>query len=718
MKRARRYLCLLAVGSVLLAACASRTPQHTMDTALAAGAPVPPVAGTRPHQVIAPFGASREDPWYWLRDDTRENPEVIDYLNAENAYTDAVLAPLAATRETLFEEITGRIKADDASVPYREKGYWYYVRYEAGGEYPVYARRRGSMEAPEEILLDGNALGAGKGYFQIGDWAISPDGTRIAWAEDDVGRRQYVLKVKDLASGAVHEDGVAGIAPNLVWGADDQTLFYIENDPETLLGRRVRQHRIGTAPDADRLVYEEGDETFYMSISRTRSERYLCIDLRATVSTEMRCAELAAPERLFVFAPRQRDFLYKADHLDGRWVIRTDWRAPNGRLMTVAEGEVGDRARWREWVAHREDAFIGGFELFHDFVAFEERSEGLRRVRVMPSGGESFLVAADEPAYTMGLGVNEEPDSHWLRYGYGSLTTPQTTFEVDVTTGERRLLKTEPVLGYDATRYVTERLWAPARDGAKIPVSLVYRKGFERNGTAALLQYAYGSYGSSSDPRFNLAVPSLLDRGMVYAIAHIRGGQEMGRQWYEDGKLLHKKNSFTDFIDVTDFLVREGYAARDRVAAAGGSAGGLLMGAVANMAPDRYAVIHAGVPFVDVVTTMLDTSIPLTTNEFDEWGNPAEPVYYEYMLSYSPYDQVRAQDYPAMYVDTGLWDSQVQYWEPAKWVARLRATATGRRPLLLRTDMEAGHGGKSGRYVRYHRTSEWYAFMLDRLGLR
>jgi oligopeptidase B len=717
MRRARGYLGALAVATLVLAACASQPRHDEMDSA-AARDPVPPVAATRPHQITTPFGASREDPWYWLRDDTRENPEVIGYLNAENAYTDAVMTPLAATRDALFDEITGRIKADDASVPYREKGWWYYVRFEEGGEYPVYARRRGSMEAPEEILLDGNALAEGKSYYQIGDWAISPSGARIAWAEDDVGRRQYVLKVKDLATGAVHEDGVAGIAPNLVWGADDETLYYVENHPETLLGYRVKQHRVGAAPAGDRLVYEEGDETFYLSITRTRSERYLCIDLRATVSTEMRCAELADPSRLFVFAPRQRDFLYDADHLGGRWVIRTDWRAPNYRLMTVADADVGDRARWQEWIAHREDAFIGGFELFDDFIAFEERSEGLRRVRVLPAAGDSFLVASDEPAYVMGLSTNAEPGTHWLRYGYSSLTTPQSTWEVDVASGERRLLKTDPVLGYDASLYATERLWAPARDGTKIPVSLVYRKGFERNGRAALLQYAYGSYGASSDPRFNLAVPSLLDRGMVYAIAHIRGGQEMGRHWYEDGKLLHKKNSFTDFIDVTDFLVREGYAAKDRVAAAGGSAGGLLMGAVANMAPDRYAVMYAGVPFVDVVTTMLDTSIPLTTNEFDEWGNPAEPVYYEYMHSYSPYDQVRAQDYPALYVDTGLWDSQVQYWEPAKWVARLRAVKTDDNPLLLRTDMEAGHGGKTGRYVRFRRTSEWYAFMLDRLGVR
>ena len=704
------------LAGCVLAACGS-TPQRDAMNNPMASQPAPPMAATQPYQVVAPHGASREDPYYWLRDDSRENPEVIAYLEAENAYTDALLAPQAEVRSTLYDEIVARIKPDDASVPFLEKGYWYYSRYEEGGQYPIHARRKGSMEAPEEILLDGNALAQGKGYFQIGSYEVSPGGRLLAWVEDDVGRRQYTLRIRALATGTVHADVIEGIAPALVWGADDSTLYYIENDPETLLGKRVKRHRLGTPASADELVYEEADETFYLWISRTRSEQYLCITLESTVSSELRCTSLEDPTDFFVLAPRQRDFLYDADHLDGRWVIRTDWDAPNYRLMTVAEDAVGDRARWQEWIAHDEEVFLSGFELFHGFVALGERSEGLRRIRVLPRDGEPFLVQADEPAYTMGLSINAEPDSGWLRYVYTSLTTPQTTYELNVASGERRLLKTEPVLGYDASAYVTERIWATARDGVKIPVSLVHRKDVPRDGSAALLQYAYGSYGNSVDPRFNVALPSLLDRGMVYAIAHIRGGQELGRHWYEDGKLLNKINTFTDFIDVTTHLVAEGYAAPDRVAAAGGSAGGLLIGAVANMAPQHYAVMNAGVPFVDVVTTMLDTTIPLTTNEYDEWGNPQDPVYYDYMLSYSPYDQIKAQDYPALYVDTGLWDSQVQYWEPAKWVARLRATGTGNKPILLRTNMEAGHGGQSGRFARYQQTAEWYAFMLDQLNV-
>ncbi|HET9050045.1 MAG TPA: S9 family peptidase [Chiayiivirga sp.] len=674
---------------------------------------VPPVAATHPHRVVTPFGASREDPYYWLRDDSRENPEVIAYLNAENAYADAMLAPVTGTREAIYSEIVARIKPDDASVPYRYKGYWYYSRFVEGQQYPIHARRKDQAGAPEEILLDGNDLAEGNGYFQIGGYEVSPNNRRLAWVEDTVGRRQYTLWVKDLDSGKVHADRIEGIAPMLEWGADDDTLYYIENDPETLLGKRVKRHQLGTPVASDALVYEEADDTFYMAIRRTRSEKYLCIELENTVSNELRCAELADPSHFFVFAPRQRDFLYAADHLDGRWVIRTDWNAPNFRLMTVTDADVGDRARWKEWIAHDEDVFIGNFELFRDFLALEERSEGLRRVRVVPKHGKSFLVDADESAYRMGLAINAEADSKWLRYGYTSLTTPFTTYEIHVGNGERTLLKTEPVLGYDPSRYVTERVWAPARDGTKIPVSIVHRREFKRDGTAALLQYAYGSYGNSLDPGFSVALPSLLDRGMVYAIAHVRGGQEMGRHWYEDGKLLKKINTFTDFIDVTDFLVREGYASADRVAAAGGSAGGLLIGAVANLAPEKYAAMNASVPFVDVVTTMLDTSIPLTTNEYDEWGNPEQPEFYHYMLSYSPYDQVRVQAYPAMYVDTGLWDSQVQYWEPAKWVAKLRSVDTGPRPVLLRTHMEAGHGGKSGRFERYRETAEWYAFLLQ-----
>ncbi len=512
---------------------------------------------------------------------------------------------------------------------------------------------------------------------------------------------------------------ITGVSANLMWGDDNRTLYYVENDPKTLLTKRVKTHVLGAPVAQDRLVYEEKDDTFYMGVGRTRSDDYLCIGVSSTVSSELRCTDADKPGEFKVLAPRQRDFEYEADHLNGRWVINTNWNAQNFRIMTFADGQPwGDRNRWQELVPHSADVLISGVTLFDGFMAISERSGGLQRVRVRHDDGRQEFVKADESAYSMGVSVNAEPDTDWLRYTYTSLTTPASTYEVNVRTGERKLLKEQPVLGgFDKANYVTERLWATARDGTKVPVSVLYRKGFEKNGQAALYQYSYGSYGSSSDPGFNGNVLSLVDRGALYAVAHIRGGQEMGRSWYEDGKLLKKTNTFTDFIDVTDFLVKEGWAAPDRVAAMGGSAGGLLMGAVANLAPEKYTAIVAHVPFVDVVTTMLDESIPLTTNEFDEWGNPKDKVYYDYMLSYSPYDQVAAKAYPSMLVTTGLWDSQVQYFEPAKWVARLRAKKTDANPLLFRINMEAGHGGKSGRFQRYRERAEEYAFVIERLGL-
>jgi oligopeptidase B len=677
----------------------------------------PPDAVKKPHVVKAPFGAQREDEYYWLRDDKRKNPEMLAYLNAENAYVDAVMAPLKPLENTLYEEIVGRIKQDDSSVPYRERGFWYYSRFETGQDYPVYARRAGTMDAAEQVLLDVNVMAKGKDYFNVGDWEVSQDNKILAWADDAVGRRQYVIRFRNLETGEVYSDEITGVSPNLVWADDNKTLFYVENDPETLLTVRVKKHVLGTPASKDVLVYEEKDDSFYMGIDRSRDDKYICIGVESTVSSEMRCAPAANPEKFTVLAPRERDVEYQADHLDGRWVIRTnEGGAKNFKLMT-APSDAASRTQWKEWVPHRDDVFIEGFELFDGFTTIAERSDALERLRVLKADGKEEYVKADEPAYSMGLSVNSEHDTPWLRYSYTSLTTPGTTYEVNVLTGERKLLKREPVIGYDPDKYVTERVWATARDGVKVPVSLVYRKGFEKNGKAAMLQYAYGSYGSSTDPRFNGPVVSLLDRGMVYAIAHIRGGQEMGRKWYDDGKLFHKKNTFTDFIDVTNDLVKQGYAAKDRVAAYGGSAGGLLMGAIANMAPDTYRVILSQVPFVDVVTTMLDPTIPLTTNEYDEWGNPEKKDYYDYMLSYSPYDNLSKQAYPAMFVGTGLWDSQVQYWEPAKYVARLRDLDQGTATVVFRTNMDAGHGGKSGRFRRYREQSEMYAFMLDQLGL-
>jgi oligopeptidase B len=677
-----------------------------------------PVAAVRPHTVEAPHGAARQDEYYWLRDDLRQDPDVLAHLRTENAYADAVMASLGPLRETLYAEMVGRIKQDDTSVPYRYRDYWYYTRFEEGKEYPIHARRKGSMDAAEEVLLDLNELAKGQSFYQIASWALSPNQQQIAWLEDSVGRRQYTLRIRNLAAGETYADQVSGLSSSLAWAGDDRTIYYVMNDPVTLLSKRVKTHVVGTAVEADRVVYEESDDSFYIDVGLTRSEQYLCINVRSTLSSETRCTDRKQPGRFRLVAARERDVEYTADHLGTRWVIRTNWHAKNFKLMEVPDGVWNDRSTWTDLIPHAGDVFIGRFELFDTFLAVSERSGGLSRLRIVPQSGAHTYVAADESAYAMSLATNAEPSTDRLRYVYTSLTTPASTYELDVRTGGRTLLKEQPVLGgFDKSHYVTTRLWAPARDGTRIPVSVLHRREFRKDGTAALLQYGYGSYGAVSDPTFNSDVLSLVDRGMVYAIAHIRGGQEMGRAWYEDGKLLRKMNTFTDFIDVTDFLVAERYAAPDRVAAAGGSAGGLLVGAVANLAPEKYRVILSRVPFVDVVTTMLDESIPLTTNEFDEWGNPKERDYYEYMLSYSPYDQLSARAYPAMFVTTGLWDSQVQYWEPAKYVARLRARRTDDNLLVFRTQMEAGHGGKSGRFQRFHEQAELYAFLLNQLGV-
>ena len=722
----------LALIFVLLTACGERhgptgdapidatnpTPTVTLPLDADSTPAQPPAAEQRPHEVTAPHGATRQDEYYWLRDDERADPDMLAYLEAENDYTDVVMAPLADSKAALYEEIVGRIKQDDSSVPYKYKDYWYYTRFEEGQEYPIHARREGNMDAPEEVMLDVNELAEGHDFYQVGNWKVSPDQTLLAYVEDTVGRRQFTLRVKDLGGGETLSVQIPGVSTSLAWAADNRMLYYVLNDAETLLTRWIKTHTLGSDEGSDPVVYEELDDSFYMGLSTTRSEKYICIGLESTVSSELRCTEAAAPGEFRVLAPRERDFEYSADHHDSRWVIRTNWNAENFKLMDVGEDVWGDRSQWRDLIGHDADVFIGGFELFDDFMAVGERSGGLTRIRIVERFGQSHYVDADETAYTMALSVNAEPDTDQLRYTYTSLTTPASTYELNVRTGERLLLKEQPVLGgFDKSDYVTERLWATARDGARIPVSVLYRRGFERDGTAALLQYGYGSYGFSNDPRFSSNVLSLVDRGMIYALAHIRGGQEMGRSWYDDGKLLNKVNTFTDFIDVTDFLVDQGYAAPDRVAAMGGSAGGLLVGAVANMAPEKYRVIVSLVPFVDVVTTMLDASIPLTTNEYDEWGNPEDRDYYEYILSYSPYDQLEAKEYPAVFVSTGLWDSQVQYWEPSKYVARLRVRKTDDNLVLYRVQMEAGHGGQSGRFQRYLETAERYAFLLNQLGV-
>jgi oligopeptidase B len=704
---------LLVLALALLAACATRQA----GTVRSPQAPQAPIAAVHPFEVASPNGV-RIDDYYWLRDDTRSKPEVLDYLRAENAYFAAMTAPTRGLADALYQEIVGRIQQDDSTVPAKYKHFYYYTRYEAGKDYPIYARRRGSETAPEQVMLDGNALAAGHDFYQIGGLEISPNERLLAYADDTVGRRQFTIHVKDLDSGQTLPDAIPGTPASMAWADDNKTLFYVENDPLTLLTVRVKRHVLGSDPHQDVVVFEEPDHSFYLGVGRTGDDKYLVIDEHSTLSAEVRFLPAHQPKGRFrVFAPRERDFEYEADHIGRRWIVRTNWHAKNFRIMTVDDAQVGDRRHWRELVPGRDDVFIDRFQLFKNALVIGERSDGLQRIRIKrwSDGAESY-VKSDDADYTATIGENREQDTDFLRYDFTSLITPNSVYDLDLKTGARTLRKRDPVLGgYDPANYVTERIFAQARDGTAIPVSLAYRKNLVRDGTAPLYQYGYGAYGISTDPRFASPRVSLLDRGFVYAIAHVRGGQEMGRRWYEDGKLLKKMNTFTDFIDVTEFLVRERYAAKDKVVAEGGSAGGLLMGAVANLAPRDYRVIVAHVPFVDVVTTMLDDSIPLTTNEFDEWGNPKETVYYQYMLSYSPYDNVERQAYPALYVTTGLWDSQVQYWEPAKWVAKLRARKTDTNPLVFKINMAAGHGGKSGRFERYRDLAEQYAFILDQL---
>ena len=710
--RRTRLLTLVASAS-LLAGC-------SLVKSVPPSPPTPPVAAIKPHPVVSPHG-TRVDEYYWLRDDRRAAPEVLAHLQAENEYKDAMLAPTRGLQETLYQEIVGRIKQDDSSPPRLDHGYWYYTRYETGRDYPVYCRRRGTMQAPEEILLDGNALAEGKDYFNIGAFEISPDNRWMAYTEDSVGRRQYTLRFKDLATGKTLAEAVTNVDPGIVWANDNRTVLYVEKHPETLLGYKVRRHALGTDPAQDPLVYEERDRSFYMGVARSKSDRYLFIAVESTLVSEWHYADADDPALRFrPVLPREARHEYQVEHHGDDFIVRSNWQAQNFRILRAPVASSADKRSWRVVVPHSSKVLIERFEVFRDFLAINERSGGLRKIRIRPwARGKAFHIEADEPAYTATLQYTPEFGSASVRYLYTSLTTPQTTYDYDMRTGARTLVKREPVLGdFDPARYATEFIHAPARDGARIPVSLVYRKGVPRDGSAPLLQYGYGAYGASMNPSFSSVRLSLLDRGFVFAIAHIRGGEELGRDWYDRGKLLRKKNSFNDFIDVTEHLVARKYAAADKVFAMGGSAGGLLMGAVINQRPDLYRGIVTQVPFVDVVTTMLDESIPLTTNEFDEWGNPKKKTYYRYMLSYSPYDNVKAQDYPAMLVTTGLWDSQVQYYEPAKWVARLRATKTDRNPLLFHINMEAGHGGKSGRYEQYRERAMEYAFLLDLLGVR
>ena len=684
-------------------------------------------------------GVVRIDDYHWLRE--RGDPAVTAHLEAENAYTRAVMAPTEALQETLFAEIKGRIKQTDMSVPYREGAHLYYTRYEDGREYPIHCRRPPGepasavhgpevVDAPaagealppgggEEVLLDVNALAEGHDFCQVSALEVSPDGRLLAWAVDVEGRRIHTVRVKDLAADALLADELKGATSNLAWANDNRTLFYTRQHPDTLRWHQVWRHTLGTAQAEDVLVYEEADETFNCEVGKSRSKRYLLIASAQTVSTEYRVLDADRPDGAFeLFWPRARGHEYDVDHYRDRFYVRTNRGARNFRLMET-EAAGSPPGQWVEVVPHREDVFLESFALFRDHLVLQERCGGLTRLHVRPwSGGGAHDIAFDEPVYDVYVSVNREPDIRLLRFGYESLTTPRSVYDYDMEARSRTLLKRQEVLGgFDPADYEAERVLATAPDGRQVPVSLVARTGAPRDGTSPLLLYGYGAYGISMDPAFNSARLSLLDRGFRFAIAHVRGGQEMGRQWYEEGRLGRKRNTFTDFVACAEHLVGERYTSPGRLYAMGGSAGGLLMGAVLNMRPDLFAGAVAQVPFVDVLTTMLDDGIPLTTGEYDEWGNPHERAAFDDILAYSPYDNVAARDYPALLVLAGLHDSQVQYWEPAKWVAKLRALKTDARPLLLKTNLDAGHGGVSGRYRRYRETALQYAFLLRQAGL-
>ena len=681
----------------------------------AAGRPTPPIAPEMPQRLEA-HGHVRLDEYYGMRE--RTNPEVIAYLEAENAYYEACLAPTKRLQEELFEELKNRERPDDASVPYLDGGYWYSTRYEEGAEYPRHGRRRGSLDAPEELLLDENALAAEQeGYFSLRGRTVSPNARLLAYGIDRVGRRFYTIRFKDLETGKLLDDVLPDVTGNLAWANDNRTVFYTRQDPGTLRSYRIYRHVLGNAPSADELVFEERDDTFSCRVQRSKSERFLFIASSHTLADEVRYLDANDPGGKFrVFLPRARGHEYSLDHFGDHFYLRTNDGAENFRLVRTPIGAPG-REQWEEVVPARADVYLQSFEIFRDHLVVSERREGLIRMRVIPGDGSApHELDFGEPAYSARPQDNHEFDTSRLRFAYSSMTTPNSVYDYDMTTREKTLLKRDEIRGgFDPAHYRTERLVAPAADGAMVPISLVYRIDRRRPEGNPLLLNAYGSYGSSSDASFRAKRISLLDRGFICAIAHVRGGQERGREWYEHGKLLKKMNTFTDFIACSEHLVAEGYTRPDLLFASGGSAGGLLMGAIANLRPDLYRGIVAHVPFVDVITTMLDDSIPLTTSEFDEWGDPKDPDYYEYMLSYSPYDQVEAKDYPNLLVTTGLHDSQVQYWEPAKWVARLRARKTDDNLLFLKTDMEAGHGGPSGRYQRHHETALVYAFLLHLL---
>jgi oligopeptidase B len=672
---------------------------------------------------------NRIDNYYWMKlSDEQKNAvqkdeqtqKVINYLNAENDYLKAELRKTEGLQKKIYNEIIGRIKQTDESVPYKDNGYWYYTRYEEGQEYPIYCRKKGSLEAPEEILLNVNEMAKGHDYYSITGLSVSEDNTLLAYAEDSVSRRRYTVYVKDLRSGKLAETPVPNTEGYVAWANDNKTYFYTKKDSTTLRSRWIIRHKVGSAFTKDEIVSEEKDETFYTGIYKTKSKKFLIIGAGSTLTNHYQILDANSPDGKFKeFSPRERGLEYSIEHYSDKFYVVTNLDAQNFRLMETPDTKTA-KVNWKEKIAHRKDTLLQGIEIFKDYMVLSERAQANTLMRVIDQKtGKKHYLNFGEPAYTIYPSINLDFDTDLLRYGYTSLTTPNSTYDYNMKTQERKLLKQQEVIGgYNPDEYVTERQWATANDGTLIPMSILYKKGMQKNGNNPTLIYGYGSYGASMDPTFSITRLSLLDRGFVYAIAHIRGGQEMGRQWYEDGKMFKKKNTFTDFINCAEFLIEEKITTPEKLFASGGSAGGLLMGAVVNMRPDLFKGVIAKVPFVDVVTTMEDESIPLTTGEFDEWGNPENPESYMYMLDYSPYDQVKPQNYPNMLVTTGFHDSQVQYWEPAKWVAKLRELKTDNNKLLLRTNMETGHGGTTGRFKVYEELAQEFAFIVDLAGIK
>lgn len=670
---------------------------------------MPPKANKIPH-VMTEHGDSRTDNYYWLRDDARKDKQVIDYLKAENAYTESVMAAGKTLENTLYNEMVERMAQNDASVPYDYNGYTYQTIYQEGKDFPIYQRKPIGSDGEWEILVDGNERAKGHEFYQLGDLAISPDNKRIAIAEDKEGRRNYTVAYKDLTDKTWQENVLTNISANLVWANDSQTLFYVDKDPQTLLPYQIYRHQYGSDRKQDVKIFEENDDRFYTWMEKSKSEDYILVTIASSTTSEYRLIDANAPEKpMVVFSPRQEGREYYIDHFKGEFYIRSNHESELYGLYKTASID----APWQTVIAPQPEVDLESFELFNRWLVLEERKQGLVSLRQIDwKTGQSTNIIFDDPVYMAWLSVNPQADSEELRFGYTSMTTPSSTYQWNMQTKEKQLIKQQEVKGFKHDLYESERIWVKAQDGIEVPVSLVYRKDLFKKGENPILIYGYGSYGSSIDPSFSSARLSLLDRGFVYAIVHVRGGGELGKRWYNQGKMEHKVNSFTDFIDATKYLINQGYGAPKHVYAMGGSAGGLLMGAVINMAPELYRGVVAQVPFVDVLTTMLDASIPLTTGEYEEWGDPADKDVYFRLKSYSPYDNVEAKAYPHLLVTTGLHDSQVQYWEPAKWVAKLRELKTDNNLLLLETDMSAGHGGKSGRFNRLRDTAREYAFIL------